>query len=66
MLNPKAVPIPIIQHNNDINTADFFLDKNPSSAKYATPGSNIEIEELNAAIDNRIKNKGPINCPNSI
>ena len=66
ILNPKAVPIPIIQHNNDMNTADFFLDKNLSSAKYATPGSKIEIEELNAAIDNRIKNKGPINCPKSI
>ena len=50
----------------EIIIADFFLDKILSSDKYATPGSNIEIEELSAATDNSIKNIGPIICPNCI
>ena len=49
-----------IQHKIEITSADCFLVKNSSSARYATPGSRIEIEELKAAIDNKIKNIGPI------
>ena len=66
ILKPVAVPIPITQHKIEITIADCFLVKNSSSARYATPGSRIEIEELKAAIDSKIKNIGPISWPNSI
>ena len=55
-----------IRSLNEIISADLFLDKIFSSDIYATPGSKRDIEELNAATDNSIKNKGPINCPNCI
>ena len=61
MLNPVAVPMPINQQRVEIAIADFFLLRNPSSARYATPGSKIDIEELKAAIDRRMKKIGPIN-----
>ena len=60
ILKPVAVPIPITQHKIEITIADCFLVKNSSYARYATPGSRIEIEELKAAIDSKIKNIGPI------
>ena len=63
---PKAVPIPISQQVIEIIIADFVLERYPSSARYATPGSNIEIEELRAATDNNIKKIGPIIFPKSI
>ena len=50
----------------EIIIADFFLDNILSSDRYATPGSKIEIEELNAATDSNIKNIGPIIFPNCI
>ena len=66
MLKLKTDPIPRTHIKNEIISADLFLDKIPSSERYATPGSSKEIEELRAATDNRIKNNGPINCPNCI
>ena len=63
---PNAVPIPINQHIKEIIIADFVLERYPSSERYATPGSSIEIEELSAATDNKIKKIGPIMFPKSI
>ena len=60
-LKLKADPIPSTHIKNEIISADRFLDKIPSSERYATPGSSKEIEELRAATDNRMKNNGPIN-----
>ena len=65
-LKLSADPKPNIHIKNERISAARFLDKMSSSAKKATPGSSKEIEELKAAIDNRIKNKGPITNPNSI
>ena len=62
----KADPIPRVQANSEIAIADDFLDKICFSAKYATLGSNNEIEELKAAIVSNIKNIGPRKFPNSI
>ena len=61
ILKPVAVPIPINQQRIDITIADFFLLRKPSSARYATPGSKIDIDELNAAMDRSMKKIGPIN-----
>ena len=66
MLKLSAEPIPRIHTKNEIICADPFLDKIFSSDMYATPGSRRDIEELKAATDNSIKNKGPITCPNCI
>ena len=62
-LKLRTDPMPIIHDKAEITIADFFLDKILSSDKNATPGSRIDIEELNAATDNNIKNMGPMNCP---
>jgi hypothetical protein len=61
MLKLNAEPIPNIHIKNEMISADRFLDKIPSSERYATPGSSKEIEELRAATDNNIKKSGPIN-----
>ena len=58
--------MPRVQANSEIAIADDFLDKICFSAKYATLGSNNEIEELKAAIVSNIKNIGPRKFPNSI
>ena len=46
MLKLKADPIPSNHIKKEIISADRFLDKIPSSERYATPGSSNEIEEL--------------------
>ena len=46
MLKLKADPIPSTHIKKEIISADRFLDKIPSSERYATPGSSKEIEEL--------------------
>ena len=66
VLKLKADPIPSPHTKKAIIAADRYLDKIPSSERYATPGSSKEIEELKAATDNRMKNNGPINSPNCI
>ena len=60
-LKLNAEPIPSNQIKNEINAAASPLDKILSSERYATTGSKRDIEELNAATDKRMKNKGPIN-----
>ena len=65
-LKLKADPIPKSHTKKDMTSADLFLERKPSSERNATPGSNNEIEELNAEIESNIKNIGPINWPNCI
>ena len=65
-LKLKAVPMPKVQAKKEIAKAEYFRDKNPSSDRYATPGSSNEIDELNAATESYIKNKEPMIWPNCI